>query len=210
MRKTLTTVTGKESKGRFGLSIVLALLVVAVAAPARADPTSLFLSEDFELRARLTGTKLVLAHVNLTNLPLEFRCRTDFEGELYGTHGFLAPHLVWRDRYRSDALRLRGASATCTVTVDDSFTVLWEGQLMEVLGKGFVDESGEPGTYLIFQNISAETVRYGCTWDMGDPPTSYQHGSTHQPAYTFDSISFFSIDFSTVTNMKCTEEVYDP
>jgi len=192
------------------LPLVLGLLVLGVPAPASADPTMLFASKDFSLQGRLTGTKLVLAHINLTNLPLDFRCRTEFQGRVYRTHGFLAPHLAWRDRYPSEASRLRGASATCTVTLDTSFTVLWEGQLMEVLGKGFVDEStGEPGTLLIFQNISAETVRYSCTWEWDDPPTASRHDRTHQPPHTHDSIATL-IDFSTVSNMACTEEVYDP
>ena len=81
---------------------------------------------------------------------------------------------------------------------------------MEVLGTGLVHEStGDPATLLIFQNISAETVRYSCTWEWDDPPVASRHNRTHQPPHTYDSI-YTLIGFSTVSNMACTEEVYDP
>jgi hypothetical protein len=181
--------------------------IVLDATPASAAPRTLFLSEDFELRARLTETRLILTHVNLTNLPLNYRCRTEIAGDLYRSRGFLPPHLFQRHRYRTDASNLRGATATCTVTVDETWTVLWEGQFLEVLGKGVIDEpTGKPATVLIFQNITTQEIGYDCMWVWDDPPVSSSHDRVHQPPYTHDSIST-DIDFSTVANMTCTERL---
>jgi hypothetical protein len=194
---------------RLAIGLALGLLPLANLAPASAAPRTLYLSDVFELRARLTPTRLVLTHTNLTNLPVAYTCEVEIEGERHRTHGRLSPHLVWRTRVSTDASRVREASAECTVEVDERFVVFWEGELLEVFGRALTDPNGGPVTYLVFQNISSETVRFFCTWEMGEPPTPFQNGMTHLSSGWSNSISYFGIEFSTVANMTCTEEVYE-
>lgn len=195
---------------RLGMSVLLVSFLLVNGAPASAMPRVLFATDEFELRARLTATKLILTHTNLTNLPVVYQCEVEIEGERHRTHRRLFPHLVWRNHFSTDASRVRDATAACTVEVDDRFVVFWEGQLLEVFGRALTDPDGEPVTYLIFLNISpSETVRFFCMWEMDDPPTPFQNGMTHLATGWSNSISYFGIEFSTIANMSCTEDVYE-
>jgi hypothetical protein len=186
------------------LAVTVALLSV-LQTPATAASRTLFQSDSLELRARLTSTRLVLVHTNLTDFPLHFRCDIEVDGEHYRTRKSLWPHGVWRDRPRTDASNLRGATATCKVVVRDR-TVFWKGEMLLVLGNGFIQDSGEPVTVLTFFNISSATLSYGCTWDWDDPPTSgSSHNGNLSPDHA-DSQSAFGTDISTVANFNCTEE----
>jgi hypothetical protein len=193
---------------RLATAGVVVGLVFAHQAPASATPRVLFVSETLQLQGHLTPTRLVLAYISLTDLPLDFRCRATVHGRLYRTHGFLAPHTVHRDRFPTEASRLGGATAICTVHVDDSFTVHWVGEYIEVLGKDFISEpDGDPGTLLIFQNITPESVRYYCTWEEGDPPTTHSSGAVHLAGYSANSIAGFDGAFTAqvAKTIDCTD-----
>jgi hypothetical protein len=191
---------------------VLTLPLVATAASAR--PKILYSSEEFELQARLLPHTLVLAHSNLVDLPVRFRCRTEVDEEVYRTHGLvdglLYPHTVSRWRFPTDASHLGQATAICAVEVDEAFTVFFRGELLEVLGSGGVTEEGTPWAALDFINISpTERLHYGCTWQWGDPPWDSSSYATHLPPGSMNSTST-SVELSTISDMACTESVYDP
>ena len=130
---------------RFGTTFVFAVvLATAIPGQAFATPRVLFESESFRLQARLTTTRLDLAHTNLTDFPLRFRCRTELEGKLYPTRLGVLPHAVLKVRLPTQSSTLRGAMATCIVNVNETFTVLWKGEFLEVFGKALTAPSGAP------------------------------------------------------------------
>jgi hypothetical protein len=198
-----------HSKGKSGFrwAIVLLLLVTLSftnIAPASAASRTLFKSTSLRLDGRLTPRKLLITHTNLTDFPLRFRCRTRVEGVRYRTRGTLTPHEVWTTRFRTSASRLRGATASCRVTVQDDLTLFWKGDLVEVLGEGFIQSTGDPQTNLYFFSITANSVSFSCTWQWGNPPSPGTWTET-LGGYGSDSFSVGGIDISTVSGFSCTE-----
>lgn len=188
-------------------AVILVLLLGATltnAVMASAAPRTLFHSDSLQIVGRLTPTRLILLHTNLTDFPIDLHCKTRVEGVRYRTHGTLYPHEIWKTSFRSSADKLRGATTSCHVTVHDDFSILYKGEKVEVLARGFIQPSGDPQTDFYFYSITGGSVTFTCTWQEGDPPYPQEWTET-LTGYDYDSLSSGGTDINTVSNFGCTE-----
>lgn len=187
--------------------IVLSLLLCAAATPAEAAKTTVFRSNDLELRARLAPRHLYLTVTSRSHYPMALRC-TLIGRERYRLRVWddANPHEVSTLRTRWRPTTLRDLSAECHVRVDDDLTLLWRGASIEALASRVRNPSGQPGTLgtlIRFYNITPRTVTFTCSWDWGRPPVHERWRQTLDPYASGGGIQRAGVSLRSVRNFTC-------